>query len=31
MAESFYGGRAGHDFTIYYCYESEDKMKEDFG
>ena len=20
MAESFYGGRAGHDFTIYHCY-----------
>ena len=31
MAESFYGGRAGHDFTIYYCYESPDEMKKDFG
>ena len=30
MAESFYGGRAGHDFTIYYCYSSPDEMKEDF-
>ena len=31
MAESFYGGRAGHDFTIYHCYESLDEMKKDFG
>ena len=30
MAESFYGGRAGHDFTIYYCYSSSHEMKEDF-
>lgn len=30
MAESFYGGRAGHDFTIYYCYSSPHEMKEDF-
>ena len=30
MAESFYGGRAGHDFTIYYCYSSKKEMEDDF-